>query len=46
MNIFSQKSRIKILLFIVALIIGGASLYYTNMLVNKLALREQKLIDL
>lgn len=46
MNIFYQKKRIKILILIVALIIGVASVYYTNTLVSKLALREQKLIDL
>jgi len=30
----------------IALIIGGASIYYTQQLVDKLAEREKKLIDL
>ena len=46
MNIYYQKKRIKILILIVALMIGVASVYYTNTLVGKLAHREQKLIDL
>jgi two-component system, sporulation sensor kinase E len=44
--IYSQKSRIKLLLLIVALIIGAATVVYTNILVSKLAEREQQLIDL
>lgn len=46
MNIYSQKQRWKILLLLTALMIGGASLWYTNKLVNKLAEEENKKIQL
>jgi signal transduction histidine kinase len=46
MNIYTQKQRWKFLLFIAAVIIGISSLYYTNILVKRLALEEQKKIEL
>ncbi len=46
MNIYSQKQRWKVLLLIAALLIGAASLWYTNKLVNKLAEEENKKIQL
>ena len=46
MNIYSQKQRWKILLLFAALLIGAASLWYTNKLVNKLAEEENKKIQL
>lgn len=46
MNIYEQKKVLKFLLIFVALSIVGLSLYYTNLLVKKLSLREEKLIDL
>jgi two-component system, sporulation sensor kinase E len=45
-DLYQNKSRYKILILIIALIIGGASIIYTQTLVDKLAEREQKLIDL
>ncbi len=44
--IYSQKSRIKLLVLIGALIIGAATVIYTNILVSKLEEREEQLIDL
>ncbi|PIQ22342.1 MAG: histidine kinase, partial [Cytophagales bacterium CG18_big_fil_WC_8_21_14_2_50_42_9] len=44
--IYSQKSRIKLLILIVALVIGATTVIYTNILVRKLAQREEQLIDL
>ena len=44
--IYSQKSRIKLLIIIVALVIGATTVIYTNLLVRKLAQREEQLIDL
>ena len=44
--IYSQKSRIKLLILIVALVIGATTVIYTNVLVRKLAEREEQLIDL
>ena len=46
MNIYSQKQRWKILLLLAAITIGGASLWYTNKLVNKLSDEENKKIQL
>ncbi|MCC7231396.1 MAG: HAMP domain-containing histidine kinase [Bacteroidia bacterium] len=46
MNIYTQKQRWKILLLVAALLIGAASLWYTNKLVNKLAEEEHKKIEL
>jgi len=45
-DIYNNRSRFKIAILIIALIIGGASIYYTQRLVNKLAEREQRMIDL
>ncbi len=46
MNIYTQKQRWKILLLIAALLIGAASLWYTNKLVKNLAEEERKKIQL
>ncbi len=46
MNIYTQKQRWKTLLLIAALLIGAASLWYTNQLVKKLAEEERKKIEL
>lgn len=46
MNIYTQKQRWKILLLIAALLIGTASLWYTNRLVKKLSVEERKKIEL
>lgn len=46
MNIYSQKQRWKVLLLLAALLIGAASLWYTNKLVQKLAEEEKKKIQL
>lgn len=46
MNIYTQKQRWKILLLIAALLIGTASLWYTNRLVKKLSIEERKKIEL
>jgi len=45
-DIYRNKSGLKIALLTIALIIGGLSLYYTDSLVKKLADREKKMIDL
>ncbi|MBX9853488.1 MAG: HAMP domain-containing histidine kinase [Cytophagaceae bacterium] len=45
-EIYNSKSRFKLLILVIALVIGAASIYYTQQLVNKLADRERKLIDL
>ncbi|WP_192822415.1 HAMP domain-containing sensor histidine kinase [Rufibacter sp. LB8] len=45
-SIYSKKSRLKLLIIVVALVIGGATVIYTNLLVAKLSEREQQLIDL
>jgi two-component system, sporulation sensor kinase E len=44
--IYSQKSKIKLLILVVAMIISVATVIYTNILVRKLAKREVQLIDL
>ncbi len=46
MNLYSNKSKIKLVLLLMAIFIGLLSLYYTDKLVKSLAEREQKLIDL
>ncbi len=46
MNIYTQKQRWKLLLLIAALLIGAASLWYTNKLVKKLSIEERKKIEL
>jgi len=45
-NIYTQKQRWKILLLIAALLIGAASLWYTNRLVDRLSNEERKKIEL
>lgn len=46
MDIYTNRSTYKLVIILVALLIGGLSVVYTNELVNKLAERERKLIDL
>lgn len=46
MNIYTQKQRWKVFLLISALIIGIASLWYTNKLVKKLSEEEKKKVEL
>jgi len=43
---YSKKQRIKLILFISAVVIGVASLLYTNVLVNALAREERKKVEL
>jgi signal transduction histidine kinase len=45
-DIYKNKSRFKIGFVGIALLIAGASLYYTNVLIRRLADRENKIIDL
>ena len=45
-DIYKNKSGLKIALLAIAILIGGLSLYYTDSLVKKLAEREKKMIDL
>lgn len=45
-NIYQNKSTLKYLVLVVSLLIGGASIYYTNLLVDDLKKREQGLIEL
>jgi signal transduction histidine kinase len=44
--IYDQKSRIKVLIAVVALIIGAATVIYTNILVQRVSEREQQQIRL
>lgn len=46
MDIYTQKKRSKILLFILALVIIGSSIFYTNLLVNQFAKQERKNVQL
>ncbi len=46
MNIYTRKLRWKFLLFIAAVSIGVSSLWYTNILVRKLAVEERKRAEL
>jgi signal transduction histidine kinase len=46
LDIYTQKKRAKILLFVLAAIIIGISIFYTNVLVNKFAKEEQKNVRL
>ncbi len=46
MDLYTQKKRVKLLLFILAAIIIGASVFYTNIIVNKFAREEQKNVRL
>jgi signal transduction histidine kinase len=45
-NIYSRKQKWKLILFFLAVVIGMASLYYTNILVRKLAEEERKSVRL
>ncbi|GAA4379354.1 HAMP domain-containing sensor histidine kinase [Hymenobacter koreensis] len=44
--IYDQKSRIKLLIVVLALVIGAVTVVYTNLLVSRLSEREQQQIDL
>lgn len=44
--IYAQKSRLKLLIVVIALLIGAATVVYTNILVRKLSEREEQLIDI
>lgn len=46
MDIYNNKSKFKVGVVIIALLLAGASLYYTNTLIKKLEQRERRLIDL
>jgi signal transduction histidine kinase len=46
MNIYKRKIRWKFLLFFIAACIGISSLWYTNILVKKLAIEEHKKVEL
>lgn len=46
MNFYTNKRQWKVLLFLVAIIIGVFSLTYTNILVKKLAKEERKKVEL
>ena len=46
MDIYNNKSKFKIAILVISLLVGLGSIYYTQTLVQKLAQREQKLIDL
>ncbi len=46
MNIYSKKQRWKLWLFVTAVVIIGASLWYTNILVNKIAQEERRKVKL
>ena len=46
MNIYTRKQRWKLALLVVALVIGIASLWYTNNLVNQLSEQEKKNVEL
>ena len=44
--IYDQKSRLKILISVIALLIGAATVVYTNLLVQRVSEREQQQIQL
>ena len=46
LDLYTQKKRAKILLFVLAAIIIGVSIFYTNVIVNKFAKEEQKNVRL
>ncbi len=46
MNIYKEKRKWKLLLFLAALLIGTSSLWYTNKLMDKLSVEERKRIEL
>lgn len=46
MNLYENKSRIKLIILIGAITIGSLSLYYTNSVVQQLSEREKKYVEL
>lgn len=46
MNVYSQKQQWKLGLFITAIVIIGASLWYTHILVNQISQDERKNVKL
>ncbi|MBC7919790.1 MAG: HAMP domain-containing histidine kinase [Ferruginibacter sp.] len=46
MDIYDNKSKYKIIIFLIALLISSSSVYYTNRIVTQLALREKRQIEL
>ncbi|MBT3209624.1 MAG: HAMP domain-containing histidine kinase [Bacteroidetes bacterium] len=46
MNIYSKRQKWKLILFVVAVVIGVSSLWYTNILIKKLAVEERKKVEL
>ncbi len=46
LDIYNNKSKFKVAILVISLMVGAGSIYYTQNLVGKLAQREQKLIDL
>jgi len=46
LNIYSNKKKWKFILFLVAVVIGLISIYYTTTLVNKLSHEERKKVEL
>ena len=44
--IYSKKTRLKLVIVVIALLIGAATVIYSNILVSKLSEREKQLIDL
>jgi signal transduction histidine kinase len=46
LNIYENKQRWKLILFIIAILIGAGSLAYTNRLVKELATQERKTVEL
>ena len=46
MSIYERKQRWKLLLLVIAIFIGVSSLYYTNILVDKLSFEERKKVEL
>jgi len=45
-SIYQNKSKLKWIVLIISVIISGASIYYTNVLVEQLKQREQRQIEL
>ncbi|HOY39541.1 MAG TPA: HAMP domain-containing sensor histidine kinase [Bacteroidales bacterium] len=46
MNIYKKKKTWKLILFVAAVAIGGVSLLYTNLLMEKLSVEERKKVEL
>ena len=46
MHIYDNKSKYKIIIFLIALLISSSSVYYTDRIVTQLALREKRQIEL